>query len=297
MGANTKNGYMRVANEIMEALIKTPLSGREYKVLLFIMRQTYGYNHSERGMSLAYLAENLNIRQKHISEILISLKEKNIITCVKQTGNSPQVIGINPALEEWQGIPEKRYPRKRVSLKKGIPENGDTSIPEFRESGIPEKRDKVSPNSGRDTLLKTDNKDRYIKTEEKTECCGSSEAQKIADLFNLVCVSFPKVVALTAEDSAAIGFTLEKYCMQKFETVFRKAENSPFLKGRNPRKWRASFYWLVRIANFEKVLNGKYDDLPEPTAPAEKAAESSFDINEWYRQAESYDPETILDDT
>ena len=157
MAASTKNGFMRVANEITEALINAPLSGREYKVLLFIMRQTYGYNRDEHGMSLAYIAENLNIGQKHISEILISLKEKKIIKCKKQNGNAPQVIGINKLLEEWQGIPEKRDTRKKVSLKKGIPELGDTSIPE--------KRDKVSPNSGTHTLLKTEYKDRDIKTE------------------------------------------------------------------------------------------------------------------------------------
>ena len=41
--------------------------------------------------------------------------------------------------------------------------------------------------------------------------------------------------------------------------MFRKAENSNFLKGANNRNWSANFDWLMKDANFAKVLDGNYD--------------------------------------
>lgn len=157
MAASTKNGFMRVANEIAEALINAPLSGREYKVLLFIMRQTYGYNRDEHGMSLKYMSEKLNIKVSHLCQVLSSLKNKNIIICEYQGNNAPQKISINKCVESWQGTPFLRNSPKKELPKKGTPQEGSTSTPL--------EGNKVLPGKGVPTLLKTDIKDRDIKTE------------------------------------------------------------------------------------------------------------------------------------
>ena len=40
---------------------------------------------------------------------------------------------------------------------------------------------------------------------------------------------------------------------------FEKIEASDFLKGKNDRKWKAKFDWLINEANMNKVLEGNYD--------------------------------------
>ena len=45
-----------------------------------------------------------------------------------------------------------------------------------------------------------------------------------------------------------------------FEKLFRKAEASSFMKGRNDRNWTADFDWMMKPTNFIKILEGKYDD-------------------------------------
>ena len=53
---------------------------------------------------------------------------------------------------------------------------------------------------------------------------------------------------------------LGEFTVEPFTTVFKKAEASKFLTGRNGKAWRANFDWLINASNFVKVLDGNYDD-------------------------------------
>ena len=44
-----------------------------------------------------------------------------------------------------------------------------------------------------------------------------------------------------------------------FEAI-TKAVNSDFLKGQNQKNWSASFDWIIKPTNFEKILSGNYDN-------------------------------------
>lgn len=82
----------------------------------------------------------------------------------------------------------------------------------------------------------------------------------IRDMYNEICVSFPKVKTLSEKRKKAISARLKVYTEDDFKTLFTKAESSPFLKGANTRNWVATFDWLICDANMAKVLDGNYDD-------------------------------------
>ena len=44
-----------------------------------------------------------------------------------------------------------------------------------------------------------------------------------------------------------------------FMEMVRKARSSPFLCGQNSKGWKATFDWLIKPNNFEKVISGNYD--------------------------------------
>lgn len=84
---------------------------------------------------------------------------------------------------------------------------------------------------------------------------------KIRDLYNSICKSYPKCTRLSAGRKKAIHARLKSgYTVEDFEKVFQMAEQSRFLKGGNDRNWRADFDWLIKDANMAKVLDGKYQD-------------------------------------
>lgn len=85
--------------------------------------------------------------------------------------------------------------------------------------------------------------------------------QAILEAYTSTCKSLQKCTILSDKRKSAIKARFASgYTLEDFETVFKKAESSKFLKGGNDRDWRASFDWLIKDANMAKVLDGNYDD-------------------------------------
>lgn len=92
------------------------------------------------------------------------------------------------------------------------------------------------------------------KKEEKNIC------QQIADMFNHLCPSFPSVKSLSKARKEMITDSLDTYTIEDFEAVFKKAEESDFLKGSNDKNWTANFDWMIKDANMAKIFDGNYDN-------------------------------------
>ena len=84
----------------------------------------------------------------------------------------------------------------------------------------------------------------------------------IRDAYNNTCVSLPSIKSLSEARKKAIKARLNAYTMEDILEVFRKAEASDFLKGRNDRNWQANFDWIIKDANLAKILDGNYDNKP-----------------------------------
>ena len=104
-------------------------------------------------------------------------------------------------------------------------------------------------------------KDIEIEQERETEKRKRVDYQRIVDMYNDTCVSFPKVHSLSDARKKAIKARLNTYSVYDFKILFKKAESSDFLKGKNARNWSANFDWLIKDANMAKVLDGNYDGV------------------------------------
>ena len=80
----------------------------------------------------------------------------------------------------------------------------------------------------------------------------------IKDMYNEICVSFPRLTVLSDRRKQAIKARLNTYTLEQFKELFTKAEASDFLKGKNNRDWQANFDWFMKDGNFAKVLDGNY---------------------------------------
>lgn len=177
--AELEKGYLRLANQIQDALCIVELSGREFRVLNAIVRLTYGWSKKSDRIANSLIADKTTLKVKHVSEAVLSLAYRNIII-LRRIGQT-RYIGINTNLDNWAytkpncakcpvtfpaaeavtwviSIPEVSLynPMKQgwISRKTGttIPENGDgkntpQTIPENGD-GYPRKQGKVSPKTG-----------------------------------------------------------------------------------------------------------------------------------------------------
>ena len=128
--------------------------------------------------------------------------------------------------------------------------------------------DKLSPNGEMiNEQLKTQIREEEDKAN-KPEI--SNKPQQLADQYNAICTSLPKVVRLTDKRRRAVRLIHDKgYTPEQLDEAFRRAQASSFCAGQNDRHWKADFDWLLNENNLVKVLEGKYDN-PAAAKPPEK---------------------------
>lgn len=92
---------------------------------------------------------------------------------------------------------------------------------------------------------------------------------EVVKMYNEICKDLPKVRSLTPARKTALRVRLKKYSKADFEELFKKAQGSDFLCGRNVRTWTANFDWLMNESNMAKVLEGNYDNRGAKTRSGE----------------------------
>ena len=75
-----------------------------------------------------------------------------------------------------------------------------------------------------------------------------------------------------------INARIKSYGKKTFADMIHRAYQSDFLKGQNKKGWRASFDWLIKPTNFEKVISGNYDNKNRTSNDA-----GDRDMEEFYR--------------
>ena len=130
------------------------------------------------------------------------------------------------------GKPEIGIPKIGIP-KMGNPQNEETNNNSFNNNSI--NNNSIKKERGKETNF-----------------------QMIVDLYNEICVSFPRVTKLSESRKKAIKARLKQYSVEDFKELFRKAEESDFLKGQSNLNWSANFDWLIRDTSMVKVLEGYY---------------------------------------
>lgn len=119
--------------------------------------------------------------------------------------------------------------------------------------------------SSSDVVISEEEKEEDKEIEVDKEVREKIDYQKIVDLYNTLCPSFPSVTYLSENRRKAIKARLNTYKIEDFEAMFKKAQESSFLKGGNGRSWIANFDWMLKDANMAKILDGNYADKSKHT--------------------------------
>ncbi|ELQ3992602.1 replication protein [Enterobacter bugandensis] len=164
--ADLENGYLRLANQIQDALCFVELSGREFRVLNAIVRLTYGWSKKEDRITNSLIADKTRLAVKHVSEAVLSLAYRNIIK-MRRIGQT-RYIGINTLLDSWAYTKPKcakcpvSFPVAEVVTQViTIPEIGDSKI---TSKTIPENGDNHPQKQGEVSLEIGNTKDILPKT-------------------------------------------------------------------------------------------------------------------------------------
>ncbi len=131
-----QNGYTRIANELLEAVCRLNISGNELRILLFIVRRTYGFNKSSTNISLTEISEATGVRKNHVSRALKKLSDLKIIKRQTFSGTKSQSISIVKNYEEWtvENCTELPLPKMVTVTKNGNPTVTKNGNPTYKEN-------------------------------------------------------------------------------------------------------------------------------------------------------------------
>lgn len=87
-------------------------------------------------------------------------------------------------------------------------------------------------------------------------------AEEIVKSYHLLCPNLPKVQKLSESRIKACNKRLEENGKEELRQVLEMAGSSDFLNGKNSNSFQASFDWIMKPANFIKILEGNYKNKP-----------------------------------
>lgn len=93
----------------------------------------------------------------------------------------------------------------------------------------------------------------------KTENLSAEQYQQIIDAYNDNCGKLPKATKLTDKRKRAIRICLEQgFTLDDFRAAVKKAALIPFFNGNGERGWRASFDFIIKPDNLQKIIEDTY---------------------------------------
>ena len=179
--------------------------------------------------SLQYLCDFTNSSKPTVIKALKELVEKNFILKYEN---------------EMNGVKFNKY-RANLLVVKEFNQGSQETLPGGSQDSLPGGSKETLPN--KESL-------------DKKSLISKEKVMEVKDLYNTICVSFPTLRVLSDKRKDAIKNILSKYSTEDVRTVFENAENSSFLKGKNDRKWSATFDWMMNEDNLVKILEGNYAD-------------------------------------
>ncbi len=172
-----ENGYLRIANEIVNKLCQYRLSGEEWQVLWVILRKTYGYNKKEDKISLSVFVKLTGLKRQNVFRAIKKLSSKKIIGVIKNDDSKINSYCFNKNFYEWKSV-IKNDDSKKVSSKliTGVIKNDDNVSSKL----IPTK-DNIKDNIQK-TYIDPKNSLEYLINEEALK---SDYMNKVFDKYNI----------------------------------------------------------------------------------------------------------------
>lgn len=90
-----ENGHTRIANELLEKLCQTSMSANQWRIILYVLRFTYGWQRTKHDFTYQTIADFIGIGKSSVFCAIKALEKRNIV--IMQKNN----IGPQKDYEKW----------------------------------------------------------------------------------------------------------------------------------------------------------------------------------------------------
>lgn len=209
------------------------------------------------------------VRQKNSVMSLISIVNYEVYQCGSTTESTADKTTDDTPKDTTDGrqiIPQNgQQTDQQTDVNKNVKKNNILS-PKVDNIPSPPKGEEASTPALASKAVEPKPEDEEIIQPEPAQKKKPLPAKKIADMWNTTCTGYPKIFTLSEARKNKIRIRVEEMggiekAMPIMQTIFKKMQESKFLKGGNKRGWKASFDWVFENdKNWVKVWEGNYDE-------------------------------------
>lgn len=216
--------------------------------------------------SIRFLAKKWGRPEKWVREFLARLKKENMITMENTQGVS--VITLTN-FEKYNGDTPNGTPNGTPNTLNSMDLQSFTAhLAAQVTAQVVENLQKEGHTYGTNNKNGEEyNNNSSLRGSEEPLCGTSPHAEAInyqglIDFFNSETKGVFGVVRYPISDKrkGMINARIKEHGKAAFAEMIRKAYASDFLRGQNKNNFKATFDWLIKPTNFEKVISGNYDN-------------------------------------
>jgi phage replication O-like protein O len=251
-----EDGYVRIANELLEALSRIRLPGRQWQIVLTVIRMTYGFNRKTWKTTNVEIARMLGMKRQNTHADLDELSGNNVLLVIENDDGKGITIGIEKHYQNWTCY------RNRLPSSKTI-------------TSVIENDYRSSSKTITAILLKTkdNSKDNVVHLPAaKKEQTDRVPFLEIAQAWNdILGDTLPTVNPALLTDKRKAPIAARWHTSDNTQSVewwreffTTRIATSDFLMGRSRASpgrvpWRAKFDWVFKLDNFVKIMEDHYE--------------------------------------
>jgi phage replication O-like protein O len=128
-----ENGYLRLSNELAEAICRTPFNGSQARIVMAIIRETYGNFKGRKiaRLSLQRISNATGIDMRNVQREVGRLRATNVVMRAGQEGQF--FYGIQKDYDKWS-VPKRKGQDGVGEFANGEPTNGESTKGETASS-------------------------------------------------------------------------------------------------------------------------------------------------------------------
>lgn len=254
--ANLEDGYTRIANDLLEAVMCADLTARQLKVVMAIIRKTYGFGKKLDRITNTQIAEMTGIHHTHVC------KAKNEMIAMNIVISSGNKIGINKDFTEWNFNISQVSETLAKSANKTLAKTANSHKPSqlnTKETITKEKKESNTPLTphevkGGELVKPTKRKSTPINYDEYLNAYNEEVGDRL-----------PHAVEANEKRKTRIRKIIKNLATANVDgwrayvrAFVRMAK--PFYFGENDTGWTADIDYLLRETTLTGVREGKFAD-------------------------------------
>lgn len=254
--ANLEDGYTRIANDLFEAVMCADLTARQLKVVMAIIRKTYGFGKKLDRITNTQIAEMTGIHHTHVC------KAKNEMIAMNIVISSGNKIGINKDFTEWNFNISQVSETLAKSANKTLAKTANSHKPSqlnTKETITKEKKESNTPLTphevkGGESVKPTKRKSTPINYDEYLNAYNEEVGDRL-----------PHAVEANEKRKIRIRKIIKNLATANVDgwrayvrAFVRMAK--PFYFGENDTGWTADIDYLLRETTLTGVREGKFAD-------------------------------------